>query len=182
MTLIASGKINSPVDYVDIELPTGYELFALRGVGWLADNSDLLSFRLSSDGGASFHAGPDGYRSNWTEHNGSVVFAGNGVDDQGYLAKNTSTQYDGVGGASDFYTGTTLSVLIDPGSDLRRPVVSIPMVVHEPATSSIYGSGVSIVVVQAPVRMNLIRIGPYFGDNVHLTRGCWWFEGLPTPP
>lgn len=186
MSLIASGKITSPVSDILVALPSGHELFKLTLSDLLADGGAMLAYRLTADGGSTYYDQANQYRDVWQVNNGSNIqanttFSEGQPGDMGFLGQRVSTSFDGAGGPTAAYTPSMLEALIDPGSPLRRPSVSVPMSFHRPGQSPEFGSGVSNLIVEVPSRVNGILIGPYFGDGRVLTRGFWWLEGFATP-
>lgn len=168
-------SITSPVDFVDISIPSTGELFRLSGVGILFDGDDYLTYKLSSDGGASFYGeSPFDYRSTLKYNNQNGEQLEFQRDSVGFLAPKASTAWNGADGQNpNNWCGSILDVLIDPGAANRFPVM-LAQITHEPGVVAPgHGSSSSWLSMEAPSRVNLIRIGPYFGDGKKLVRGMF---------
>jgi hypothetical protein len=63
LTQVSSGSVDTSVAYVDIALPTEFQLFELRLHDFQMDVTDLLAFAFSSDGGTTFHNDTNNFNS-----------------------------------------------------------------------------------------------------------------------
>ncbi|NYD84313.1 hypothetical protein [Brucella intermedia] len=112
---ISTVAVSTPVAYVDISLPSGYEYFDLI-LNYLipATNAVALGMQFSTDNGATFFTGND-YRSSAI----SVTAASTGAFGGAMIATNLVVSND----ISNIH-GVSTRVSIHPGSSAGRPAMS----------------------------------------------------------
>lgn len=180
MSIINQFTITSPVSHIDIPLPSGFELFQIDAVNLMSDGQTQLCYRLSSDGGANFYAD-----SVWDYRSKMVYVVGDSQqiepirENIGYLAPKLAPA--GVSNPNP-EAGSLMRIMVDPGSSNRFPALYASGA-HEPGVvEPNCGQAVSWLPVEAPTRMNVLRLGPYFDPQLNLVRGLVTLRGvIPTP-
>jgi len=163
---ISSGKITSPVAYVQFSMPDTYNFFELALVGVQVSNSNVLNFQFSQDGGTTWLTG---YNMGLTY---GTTYSGNP-----YNLSFTDT-YGALGLHTPFpdYSGM-VRMTIYPGSDTVYPMALTTAYGPEGSSPEIwwYENGVSSLTTLGLV--NAVRIGPWFSDSETLTNGSYAIWG-----
>jgi hypothetical protein len=179
---ITSGTINSPTETLDIVLPDGYAKFVLELQDLKVDSEDNVTYRFSSDGGATFHTGSTDYKNvgfnvvygTTTDTSRSGHFFDD--DSMGYLM--FDAHQDG-----DASIAVMATITIWPGSASSYPLVrsdstDINANIYHSNEGGFPGSTVyTSALTAATARQNVIRIGGYFGDGDNLTSGTYILYG-----
>lgn len=206
MVPISSGAVSSPVDYIDVTLPSGYDLFILRHTGFKFSAADAICAALSSDGGATFHCDTtnfDTYGQIWDQLNlsgggGFTQFRGGSRSDNSVINS----------GIMDFPSVSTAgsihgSMTIYPGNSTRSPTVDWETFFHATDTNTAPPEAgaacldcyrllgfLNPVATSPPslARINLIRLLPYGNGDCApptsgetITSGTYHLFGAPTP-
>lgn len=181
MELIESATISSPVEYLDIDLPSGYAHYSMILTGFRSDIADILSAAFSDDSGESF-----------------LCDASNSDT---YLNANSANTGSFSAGAADSLVQVTLQM------DVGRPGVCLVEIY--PGTSShpailqsqsflaaglggrlFLRSSLNPVATVPPVlaRITTLRLLPYGDGNCDpptseetITEGSYFLYGVPTP-
>lgn len=202
MVPLAHAAITSPVEYVDITLPTGYDHFVLRHTGWKQPDYEPLSAAMSKDGGDTFYCDAtnfDTYGQLYDQLNltSANVFSGF----RGGTRQNNSLINSGILDFEDASDGAVHGhMTIYPGSATRVPSVAWELFYASVASMDIPGDAtcdwyrfiafLNPAADDAPVlgRVNLIRLLPYgAGDcdpptsGYTFTEGSYHLFGAPTP-
>lgn len=190
LTLLASGTITDPVEFLDITLAAGYELFQLVVTGLLFDTFDYLAGAFSTDGGTTFinDSNSDNYLFNGILVAGSnVAVSGFGFADGGI---NLSTRQ-----IVDALRPLSLDMTIYPGDTTNYARVHFTtFCFHSTSVRNdldyIDGWGTvnpGAIIPPLPARINMIRFLPGGNDDVNpptsgetITAGSWTLLGVPT--
>jgi len=188
LELIESGTISSPVEYLDLDLPSGYSCYRLIFSGIeLAPRNELVA-AVSVDGGATFisdQSNFDTYRSQSFGISGPTITDNETTDALLYLL--FSSQDDVADRAAN------LEAFIEPGKagksftiTSRGSVESLSQAGVLNETCAFYNIGAVVPVVAA--RINAIRISPYGNGDINpptsnytITAGSYFLYGIPTP-
>lgn len=190
MVPISSVEISSPVSYVDIALPSGYDVFELIAVDFRMDVGDLVAFALSSDGGVTFHNGGSDYEMITVRivKSGSDPVEIAGFKGSDALATVTGSTDDGneEEGFAAVAWGRTMKLSIFPGATGRK--ASVLSFVGATTGPTADGPQVALgrAYLAATGRQNAIRLQPYGNDDtpptsiIQLTGGTLHLFGIPS--
>lgn len=180
MELIESGTISSPVEYLDIDLPSGYDLFKAFLCQAMGDGNNRPTFALSDDGGVTFYADDANFDSYRTER--FSEFAGSpsvdSFDDSlGYLSNRGPANTAAI----------TIEMTIAPGGTGLNAIVHWGTFFYGASNARAeYGT---VQLLDATGRINAIRLLPSYGNGdanpptigQHFTAGSYFLYGIPTP-
>lgn len=164
MIPISSVTISSPVEYIDIALPSGYSDFRLTGSDiWLTDQTfagrDFIAGAVSTDAGATFFCDS----SNTDTYRNRELIMTTTAGDPAYNVFDDSLAYITVGNGNIF----DFELWIVPGSAARGPRLRAFAAIELLNGPSLAG-GFEIVALNPaattpPVyaRVNLLRLLPY---------------------
>lgn len=176
---LVSGSLGPSTSFVDIALPGGYVKFVLELQDIQADSADNLAYRLSSDGGGSFHTDAADYKNTWfsvpygaTSINTASTF-GSGADSMGYLT------FDNFDNRGDVGVSSMTTITIWPGSLHSYALVRSDSVdINNNANTGFPdASTFASALTGEKARQNFIRIAPYFGDSGVLISGSYILYG-----
>lgn len=198
MPLIGSGKVGSPVEYLDIVLPSGYEIFVLTLSGIVIDSSvESICAAMSRDAGVTFlNDFDDGFNTYRSMRQMVFGFVG--------LAADTTLQNQAADNLIVFSGDLTepgpvtqfARLSIEPGGAASYPVIDFYIRGHKGSAETDrlhFTNGVATLNPAATIppsvgRINLLRIQPYGNGScapptsgVLITAGSWFLRGEPTP-
>jgi hypothetical protein len=195
LTQVSSGSIDTPVAYVDIALPTAFQLFELRLHDFQMDVSDLLAFAFSSDGGTTFHNDIDNFNSYNVmgttlsaplDAHSPLLSGYKGLDAVGIFTTSAADGSNEVPNDARTY-GRVVSCMIFPGLAGRKAsVLSFGGMTGGPTG---YGPGMTFgrTYLETTGRQNLIRLLPLGNADVNpptsgfnLVGGFYGLWGVPT--
>jgi len=182
MALIDSGTISSPVEYLDLDLPSGYELFILRFINVMFDTADIMAFGFSADAGATFFENAAAYKHELIHATGNTA-----MDNVPYSDVIGSLQSANLTITNPELNAADFEIVIRPGSASRSATLFSRCRYNSSATEASLVEA-SVVMTQESARVNLIRFFPY-GDGVAdpptseetITSGSYFLYGVPTP-
>lgn len=196
---VASAAITSPVSYVDITLPTGYDRFELAFVGLKLSADDYVCAALSSNAGSSFIADAINFDT-WAILQSLIYGDGaNLVSDPSVTTTfNDSLIYvTGAQSKASAAFGICGTAIIDPGSAARYAEVISDSVFRDayvdtnPIIDRAWVASTIFTNATSPPSFgsaNLMRLQPYGnGDcnpptsNHTFTAGSYFLFGVPTP-
>lgn len=184
---IASGTVSSPVDYVDVSLPTGYEGFTLALFNFKCDSDwvfDHLAFALSEDGGATWHNTSGDYQKLAAGVQYNSVGDPNLANVQ-QLNRMICIPSEAFVGSQDGFT-MRIDLRIDPGSASRGAIIYTDGASYAPLDPDpFFAIGQSMFRLNTgSARVNKIRLLPDGNDDVDpptsgatLTAGAWILYG-----
>lgn len=191
MVHIESGTISTPVDYLDIDLPSGYAFFKLLLVAIELDSRDILAAAVSLDGGDTFKSDQiEG--GTYTVHSlqaeaGDTVSNDAHADTLFYLGSSSQTDTE--------YRPGNYESAIDPGAPNRTfNVMTRAAYDKETSNVSILSSDVTGFFNPAatnpvtPARITTMRVVPYGNGDINpptsgeqFISGSYFLYGVPTP-
>lgn len=187
MRKLSSGAISAPVNYLDFDLPAGYDFFKLVLAHILPAQTDSLVAAFSSNGGTSWHADENEFDTYYTQ-NSHRAGASPGFPEITDVGINVSVGSINPAGSA----GGILEMLIWPGNAQKSAVISGQSTYRngDVLKLEMFGGGFNAAATNpvAAARMNALRIMPY-GDglfsvpNVGKTfeAGSWFLYGEATP-
>lgn len=173
--VVSEGTITTPVEYIDVNLPTGYREFILQIRSLAIDTEDALMFGLSPDGGSTFNNAD-------YEVNVSSRFSTS-------TSNVVENNYDEALGALaywSFYVSANMNVdaAIYPGGPSQFPIVRAEWPGYVDSEGTFMMEHVNYTRLKVNGRANLMRIVPYgFGDidpptfGSEFTTGYWRLLG-----
>lgn len=171
-SLVSGGEILSPVQYLDLDLPTEFRLFKLFIDGFVINAEDKLAYAFSPDGGATIisDTSNEAYSGRRLYHNFSGLQTAGTTDSIGYLTVN----------ANDL--PVSVEVTIFPGEVGKHAKVHSGQ--HYDELNDSWGM-VLTMCAGASGRQNLIRIAPYGNGDIdpptsgrEITSGTYRLLGL----
>lgn len=185
MELIDSGTISSPVEYLDIDLPSGYSFWQLYLVHWVLDDSPAGAF--STDGGETFLNDTDNFDTYRTRNGifGVTNTLLNSTSEDALFAFGDNVQNAGgsVNVVLTIYPGSAAlfpSVMEDNCSSEGGAASQRGVVLHELKTNA--------TVPPVAARINHLRISPYGNGDIDpptgggtIDAGSYFLYGVPTP-
>jgi hypothetical protein len=183
LALIDSGTISSPVEVLDVELPSGYFVFQFFFASWDFNSSDYLSALFSFDGGSVFLCDTtnwDSYRIRASKHLiGNLVAAT--FDDSVMISNAPNPGITPIHGSFDIFPGNNaeFSSIFGRYAGIGQQHLSHSMHCHVNAEA---------IVVPTTARATHIRWQPYGNGDSNpptgggtITAGSWALIGVPTP-
>jgi hypothetical protein len=169
---ISTTAISSPVNYVDITLPSGYSAYRLIGAGMYRSASNALpTMAFSQDGGTTWLEDYDTDYLAYIGHYATIKAAVAGVYSTSALIELGMFAPGGVSFRHHF------DVLIFPGVASNKPAVSFTLTVngtHETQTGLAIGRWVSNL---STARANAVRVMPEFLNPNAIDTGYLWNAG-----
>jgi hypothetical protein len=151
---ISTTTISSPVNYVDIDLPSGYSAYKLFGshVRWTGDVANFMA-AFSSDGGTTWI---ETYNTDWDSYKISLSFRSG-------AAFSSLTTPSGVLELSGNAAAASFELVISPGSASIRPALHGILFNHG-VTGFDGTSYLHAVCTDAVARVDAFRFAP-FGNS-----------------
>lgn len=172
--LLSSATVTTPVEFLDIALPTGYSMFKLTVSGFKNDTNDTLAYVFSGDGGSTFYNNQDTF-----ESYSNILSNGIGAwtrDVVGYIGWTTAIE---AGGAHFF------EAMIWPGGVGEYAGLSSKTNLYQVSTANVGSASSASRLIEASGRMDVIRITLYGSGDVnppssgeHITAGTFVLEGM----
>jgi hypothetical protein len=154
---ISTTAISSPVNYVDITLPSGYSAFRLTVAGLVAPDAVRLIGAFSQDGGATwledFAGDADNYSRTYFQRPSTAAFGSGAQASLGVLDLSVDTIF--------INSSYTADILINPGSASEKAlaIADYSNSLYEATYSPYIGRVVSLCLVNTQ-RVNALRVIP----------------------